>query len=64
MGVEDLIANSADEYVRKAVKVATDRNYRKYVRERIGQCSNILFNDLEVVREHERFFEESLCHVR
>ena len=35
MGVTDLVVQSAEEYVRKAVQVATDRDYRKYVTERI-----------------------------
>jgi predicted O-linked N-acetylglucosamine transferase (SPINDLY family) len=63
MHFEELVASSAAEYVRKAVQVATDRDYRKYATERIAQASDVLFNDLEVVREHERFFEEALNHV-
>ena len=58
MGVEDLIVHSPAEYVSKAVQVATDREYRKYVTERIAEASGVLFNDLEAVREHERSFEE------
>jgi predicted O-linked N-acetylglucosamine transferase (SPINDLY family) len=53
--------HSPEEYVSKAVQVATDRDYRKYVTERIAQASDVLFNDLEAVREHERFFEEVLA---
>jgi hypothetical protein len=26
--------------------------------------SDVLFNDIEAVREHERFFEEALANVR
>ncbi len=64
MGVEDLVVHSPAEYVRKAVQVATDRDYRKYVTGRIARASDLLFNDLEAVREHERFFEEALGHVK
>ena len=60
MVVEDLVVHSAGEYVRKAVQVATDREYRRYVTERIANNSDLLFNDLEIVREHERFFDEVL----
>ncbi len=63
MGVDDLVVHSPDEYVRKAVQVATDRDYRHYVTERIAEASDVLFNHLEAVREHERFFEEALSHV-
>jgi hypothetical protein len=61
MGVADLVVHSPGEYVSKAVQVATDRDYRKYVTERNAQASDVLFNDLEAVREHERFFEEILA---
>ncbi len=64
MGVDDLVVHSAGEYVRKAVQVATDRDYRQYVTERIARASDVLFNDVEAVREHERFFDEALSHVR
>jgi predicted O-linked N-acetylglucosamine transferase (SPINDLY family) len=60
MGVEDLIVHSGDEYVRKAVQVATDREYRQYVTGRIAATSDVLFNDIEAVHEHERFFEDVL----
>ncbi|MGA2259744.1 MAG: tetratricopeptide repeat protein, partial [Thermoguttaceae bacterium] len=58
MGVDDLVVHSAEEYVRKAVQVATDREYRYHVTERIAGASDVLFNDLEAVREHERFFAD------
>jgi len=64
MGSEDLVVASPAEYVSKAVQVATDREYRQYVTQRIAQASDVLFNDLEAVREHERFFEEALSHER
>ena len=59
MGVEDLVVHSPEEYVGKAVQVATDREYRRYVAERIAAKSDVLFNDLEAVAEHERFFAEA-----
>ncbi len=59
MGIEDLVVQSPEEYITKAVQVATDREYRKYVTERIAEKSDLLFNDLEAVREHERFFAEA-----
>ena len=64
MRFEELVASSADGYVSKAVQLATDRDYRKYVTERIAQASGVLFNDLEAVREHERFFEEVLVQAK
>ena len=61
MGLDDLIVHSAEEYVSKAVQVATDCDYRRYIVDRIAERSDVLFNDLEAVREHERFFREALC---
>jgi protein O-GlcNAc transferase len=63
-GVTDLIAASAEDYVSKAVQVATDGDYRHYMTQRIAEHSDVLFNDLEAVREHERFFEEVLSHAK
>ena len=60
MAVDDLIVHSAEDYVSKAVQVANDGDYRKYITERISQASNVLFNDIEAVREHERLFEEAI----
>ena len=60
MGVEDLIADSAEDYIGKAVRVATDGDYRRHVTEQIAARSHCLFNDVEAVREHERFFQEVL----
>ena len=34
--------------------------YRRYVKERIAESSDVLFNDLEVIAERERFVEEAL----
>ncbi len=59
MGVMDLVVDSAEKYVAKAVQVATDRDYRRHVVERIAASSEALFNDLEAVRECERFFTEA-----
>ncbi len=45
------------------MQVATDCDYRQFVTSRIANNSDVLFNDLEAVREHERFFEETLARV-
>jgi len=59
MKVCDLIVDSPQAYVEKAVQVATERDYRAYMVEKIAQSSEVLFNDIEVVREHERFFAKA-----
>jgi predicted O-linked N-acetylglucosamine transferase (SPINDLY family) len=59
MHTEELVARSPEEYVSTAVRVATDRDYRQYLRDRIRSASDAVFNDVEAVREHERFFAEA-----
>ena len=61
MQIDNLVVGSPAQYVSKAVQVATDHEYREFLRERITQASDKLFDEAEVVREHERFFEESLA---
>ncbi len=63
MQFEELVVSSAEEYVSKAVQVASDRDYCEHVTKCIAQRSGLLFNDLEAVREHERFFEDALARV-
>lgn len=57
LGIEDLIAVSAEDYVAKAVRTARDPDYRKDLHERILTRSEALFEDMASVKEHERFFE-------
>ncbi len=64
MGFTELIASSAEEYVQRAVRVATDREYRMTLRDQLAVASEAVFEDLEAVREHERFFEEVVAEAR
>jgi len=57
MGLDDLIARDAETYVELAVKLANDAEYRKLVSDRIAERSQVLYEDAQVVREFERFFE-------
>ena len=56
MGYTDLIATTPDDYVAKAVRVASDADYRRQVRQTLAEATPVLFDDLDAVREHERFF--------
>jgi len=59
MGLGDLVAGDAQNYVDLAVKLANDAEYRQSVRARIHEASHVLFEDAQVVREFEHFIEES-----
>jgi len=61
MGMEDLVAASPEEYVQTAVRIGTDRDYRLSLRHRIEAASAAVFDDVEAVREHERFFSEAIA---
>ena len=62
MGMDNLVAASPDEYVRTAVRIGTDRDYRLSVRHRIeAGATAAIFEDIEAVREHQRFFSEAIA---
>jgi predicted O-linked N-acetylglucosamine transferase (SPINDLY family) len=61
MGVDDCIASSADDYVERAVRLGTDRARREAVRGEILRRNDVLFEDMAVVREFERFFREAVA---
>lgn len=60
MGLPDCVASDPEDYVNIAVRLATDRDYRDTVRSKIHAASDVLFEDLEAVRELERFFQRVL----
>jgi protein O-GlcNAc transferase len=57
MGILEAIATDAASYVDIAVKLATDRSYAQSFRERIRASNHVLYEDSNVVREFERFFQ-------
>ena len=50
MGFVDLVADSADEYVQTAVRLANDKDFRLTARQRIQQLAPVLFADLAEIR--------------
>lgn len=56
MRFTECIAASGDDYARIAISLATDEDYRRYVKDEIMQRSEVLFEDPHVPREFERFF--------
>jgi predicted O-linked N-acetylglucosamine transferase (SPINDLY family) len=59
-GYLDLVVNSESEYVEKAVRLATDREYREAAAERIAQTSGCLFEDDGEVRDLEAFLSAAV----
>lgn len=59
IGVTDTIAATADEYVKTALRLGTDRAYREEVSARILAAAPLLFENAAAVSEWERFFVEA-----
>jgi len=57
----ELVADDADDYVAKALRVAGDHHYREYCRQRIVGAVDRLFEDVGVVRNFEQAFESMLA---
>jgi predicted O-linked N-acetylglucosamine transferase (SPINDLY family) len=64
LGITELLAASAAEYVRLAVRVATELDFQQDLRRRILAASAVLFEDLQAVREHEEFFLRAIAEGR
>ena len=60
MGLDHCVASSEDDYVRIAARLGRESDFRQAVSRDIVERSTLLFEDARVVREFERFFEESL----
>jgi predicted O-linked N-acetylglucosamine transferase (SPINDLY family) len=60
MGVLDCVANSPQEYVALAVRLAQDRPYRAAVQGKILAAAGVLYENIEAVRELEQFFREAM----
>jgi predicted O-linked N-acetylglucosamine transferase (SPINDLY family) len=64
MGFDECVAESSDEYVRIALRLGSDPEYRRHVCAEVLERNPALFEDRRVVREFERFFAEAANHVR
>ncbi|MCA9211998.1 MAG: tetratricopeptide repeat protein [Planctomycetales bacterium] len=59
MGVMDCVASTSDDYVQRAVRLGTDRDYREAVSSKILSASDVLYDDTAAVDELREFFLES-----
>ena len=55
MGIEETIAKSKDDYVRIAVRLGRDANYRQHISRQIALNKHKLYGDLQPVRALEDF---------
>lgn len=55
MGLPELVAQSEEDYIGLAVRLAKDGAYRSHIRDRIEKSSSILFEDVKPIRALEDF---------
>ena len=55
MGLTELVAQSDEDYVALAVRLARDTDYREQVRNRVAESRHMLFEDIEPIRALEDF---------
>ncbi|MFG0248674.1 MAG: tetratricopeptide repeat protein [Phycisphaeraceae bacterium JB051] len=60
MGFDSLIANDVDEYVRLAIRLATDHTFARNVRQRISERSGVLFANPKALDEWQDFFVQAV----
>ncbi|MHB8471234.1 MAG: hypothetical protein ACYDC8_00005 [Gammaproteobacteria bacterium] len=56
MNVMDCVARDMDDYVRIALRLATDKEYRASISQKIIAASAVIWEEQAVVREFERAF--------
>ncbi len=64
MGVMDCVANNAQSYLKIAYRLANDKIWRDEIREKIKANADVLYKDIEAVRELECFFETAVDEAR
>jgi protein O-GlcNAc transferase len=58
MGINDCIADSPADYIKRAVTIATNTNYRNEISKKIIEKSGILFEEQQAVSELSDLFEQ------
>jgi protein O-GlcNAc transferase len=64
MGVPELVAQSEEDYIALAVRLAKDADYRGHVRHRIEKSRSVLFEDIAPIRALEDFLAEATTRHR
>lgn len=59
MNLLDFVVANPQEYVELALRLGTDKDYRRHASERIQASADVLFEDPEEVREVERFLRQA-----
>ncbi|MGH8660603.1 MAG: tetratricopeptide repeat protein [Burkholderiales bacterium] len=55
LGLPELVAQSDQDYIALAVRLARDTDYREHLRNRVAESRHLLFEDIEPIRALENF---------
>jgi predicted O-linked N-acetylglucosamine transferase (SPINDLY family) len=58
--IADTIATSPENYAQRAVQIASESDLRQSIKARLLERCPALFEDWQVIREHEAFFAEAI----
>jgi protein O-GlcNAc transferase len=58
MGIEETIASSKEDYVKIAVRLGQDPQYRQHISRKIAESKHKLYSDLEPIRTLENFLNK------
>jgi predicted O-linked N-acetylglucosamine transferase (SPINDLY family) len=61
MGLGQLVADSPEDYIRRAVHLGTELEHRRAVQATLIERGDVLLEDPQCLHEHERFFDEALA---
>ncbi|MBI3466513.1 MAG: tetratricopeptide repeat protein [Planctomycetes bacterium] len=64
LGLAQLIASTPEEYVAKAIEVASNPDLRHSLHQQIIEAGAELFEDAAVVQEHNEYFSEAIAASR
>lgn len=59
MDLLELVVETVEEYIERCLKIATNKDYTQRLKEKIKEKNALIFEDKNVVKEYERFFEEA-----
>jgi predicted O-linked N-acetylglucosamine transferase (SPINDLY family) len=64
MQVMDCVVDSAEAYIQQALKLGTDPDYRHGIEAKIRSHHDVIFENMTVIREMERFLEAAVQQSR
>ncbi len=64
LDLPEMIADSTDDFVTRAIQIASEPDFRESLQQKIRERSDQLFEDHSAVQQHERFFLEAIAKSR